>query len=140
MKTAAKLLSAIIGIIIGYQTSYFLIENGILSKLINKTITSPYDYIISSVFAAICGFILLFLTPYIIDTVNKISKNLLKRLRSYSVWDLVLGIVGLIVALVIAMLLSIPINNLSIPDILKNCYHNINIYCTNICFGIACDP
>lgn len=120
MKTAAKLLSAIIGIIIGYQTSYFLIENGILSKLINKTITSPYDYIISSVFAAICGLILLFLTPYIIDTVNKISKNLLKKLKSYSVWDLVLGIAGLIVALVIAMLLSIPINNITIPDILKN--------------------
>jgi len=122
LKTAAKLFSAVIGIIIGYQTSYFLIENGIVEKLINQSVRSPYDYIISSVFGIICGIILLVLTPYIIDTVNKLSKNLLKRLRTYSIWDLVLGVIGLIIGLVIAMLSSIPINSLAIPNILKSVF------------------
>lgn len=120
MKTAAKIFAAIIGIIIGYQTSYFLFENKIIDQLINRSVSSPYDYITSSIFGAICGIILLVLTPYIIDSVGNATQNLIKRLRTYSIWDLVLGIIGLIVGLVIATLISIPINNLMLPDIVKN--------------------
>ena len=120
MKTAAKIFAAIIGIVIGYQTSYFLFENGIIDQLINRSVNSPYDYITSSIFGAICGIILLVLTPYIIDSVGKVTQSLIKRLRTYSIWDLILGIMGLIVGLVIATLLSIPINHLMLPEIVKN--------------------
>lgn len=120
MRTAAKFFAAIVGMIIGYQSLYFLFENGIIDRLFNITVTSPANYIASSVFGAVCGIILMILMPYIIDSFSKFSANQLKRLKTYSTWDLILGAIGLIVGLIIASLLSIPVNNLVIPNVFKN--------------------
>ena len=120
MKSVAKFFIVIVGMVIGYQSSYFLFENGIIDRLFNIRVLSPANYIASSVFAVVCGILLLILMPYIMGSFNKFSSNQIKRLRNYSTWDLVLGIIGLIVGLVIALLLSILINNLVIPDLFKN--------------------
>lgn len=120
MKTVAKIITVIVGMVIGYQASYFLFETGIIDRLFNIQVVSPANYIASSVFAVVCGVLLLILMPYIMSSFNKFSSSQIKRLRNYSTWDLVLGIIGLIVGLVIALLLSILISNLVIPNLFKN--------------------
>ncbi len=121
MKTAVKIIAAIIGLVYGYQLGEFLIESLLLQNLLGlESIVPPYNYIVCYVSGAVLGTIFLLLAPYVYDYFGNAAKKAEKMLRGYSTIDLLLGVVGLIIGLIIAMLISIPINLLSIPVIAKN--------------------
>lgn len=115
VKKIIRALLTIIGMIIGQQLMYYAIRVITLQTSTSIKIT-PVFTIIAYVLGAIIGGIILFLlSPWIINKGWQSTFIVERTLERMSINEIVFGAFGLIIGLVIASLISLPINNIPIP-------------------------
>ncbi|RBP44849.1 PIN/TRAM domain-containing protein [Garciella nitratireducens] len=103
-------LLVILGMILGQQAMYYAI------RLIPGLEITPVFAIISYIIGALIGGLVLFMiSPKIIKKGKQSTYRMEKNLEKMSINEIVFGVLGLIVGLVIASLVSFPINNVPIP-------------------------
>lgn len=103
-------LLVILGMILGQQAMYYAI------RFVPDLGITPTFAIISYIIGAIIGgFILFIISPKIIKKGRQSTYRVEKNLEKMSVNEIVFGVFGLIIGLVIASLISLPISNIPIP-------------------------
>ena len=107
-----SILISIIGAILG-----IIFTNVILSNFIEKP-TSVIIKIVAMIIAAVVfGFIFYALAPKFISVELKLIESIEDSLKKFSLVDIVIGTIGLVVGLILAFLISQPLLKLNIPGI-----------------------
>lgn len=115
IKKMIRGLLTIAGMILGQQIMYFAFRYLPIQEAINIELTSTFMIIAYILGAAVFGIILFLLSPRIINKGRQSTFSMEKTLEKLSVNEILFGAFGLIVGLVIASLISIPVNNIPIP-------------------------
>ncbi|MDD3840727.1 MAG: PIN/TRAM domain-containing protein [Clostridia bacterium] len=107
-KKILRFLLSIIGAALGYGIAYLIINLLIVLNYINNPafLISVIVYSVS----ALIGFIILFLSSNsIIDLLIGCADSVERKLQELPVKDVIYGVIGLIVGLIIAALISVPV-------------------------------
>lgn len=115
VKRIMRVLLTIVGLIIGQQAMYYAVRIIPLEETTSIQVTPTFTMIAYVLGAVIGGIILFILSPRIINKGWQSTFNMERTLERMSINEIVFGAFGLIVGLVIASLVSIPINNIPIP-------------------------
>lgn len=115
VKRIIRVLLTIVGMIIGQQLMYYAVRVIPLEETTSIQVTPTFTMIAYILGAVIGGIILFILSPRIINKGWQSTFNMERTLEKMSINEIVFGAFGLIVGLVIASLISIPINNIPIP-------------------------
>ena len=105
-----KTVIGLVGILVGFSLLSLFVNLNIIK--IPEGWVSLVAYIGASL---LFGIIFLYLSSGIINKGRKLVKLIESELEKFSAYDITISSVGLIVGLVIAFLLTQPINNLGIP-------------------------
>ncbi len=107
LKKLLRAILALLGALIGYgvyRLSMFLLEHFDV-EFVNK-MTTTHEIVAMTVTALLFGFIFFRLTPLFTRQGHKVADNIQSDLQGVSGNDMLTGVVGLIIGLVIAFLLS----------------------------------
>ncbi len=115
VKKIIRGLLTIVGMIIGQQLMYYAIRVLPLETATSIKVTPTFTIIAYILGAIIGGIILFILSPWIINKGWQSTFIVERTLERMSINEIVFGAFGLIIGLVIASLISIPINNIPIP-------------------------
>lgn len=115
-KRIARIVFSVIGIIIGISIADFLVQRTFFVSIAPKTL-SWLSICAYSVFAIAFGCVGFFMTPYLIKLYRLITKKLLNIFSEMPIAEVFIGIIGLIVGLVIAWLIS-SLTKMIKPEIL----------------------
>lgn len=108
-------LLTIAGLVLGYQAMYYALRLIPIEETINMDLTYTIRITAYIVGAIIGGLILFLFSPKIINKGWQSTFTVEKSLERMPINEIILGAFGLIIGLVIASLISIPINNIPIP-------------------------
>ena len=115
-KRIARIVFAILGIAIGLSIADFIVTRNFFDSIPPET-QSWLSICVYSVLAIAFGCVGFFITPYLIKLYRLITKKLLKTFTEMPIAEAFLGIIGLIVGLVIAWLIS-SLTRMIKPEIL----------------------
>ncbi len=113
-KRGMSILISIIGAILG-----IIIANIAMSGFFGEPKSSILKIVILVVAALIFGFIFYHLSPKFISIELKLIDSIEESLKNFSLVDIIIGTIGLIVGLFLAFLISQPLLKLNIPGIGK---------------------
>ncbi|MFA5577381.1 MAG: PIN domain-containing protein [Tissierellaceae bacterium] len=108
-----KVIIGVLGMIVGYSILSLFVNMGIIHLVRDGWLNLAVYLGVSIVF----GIIFFSLSSRIIHRGRKLIKNIENELEKFSVYDIAISSVGLIIGLLIALILTLPINNLGIPYI-----------------------
>jgi len=97
---------ALIGILLGSASANVIISNTWIQESLNITISPETQIIIYVVLMVLLGLIFFILFPVMLSGVKKLSKIVETSMENVRLIDIALGIGGLVIGLVIAMLIS----------------------------------
>lgn len=97
---------ALIGILLGSALANVIISNPWIQESLNLTISPETQIIIYVVLMVLFGLIFFILFPVVLRGVKKLSKIVETSMENVRLIDIALGIGGLVIGLVIAMLIS----------------------------------
>jgi uncharacterized protein YacL len=100
-----------LGIISGYQLAMAVLGIDYVENALGRFSEAPFSVAIYIISGLILGLIFYLISPAIIRIGLKISKKIENALAAFSLQELVISTVGLIIGLIIAALLSLPISN-----------------------------
>ena len=107
-----SILISIIGAILG-----IIFTNVIFSNFIEKSTSVIIKIVAMIVAAVVFGFIFYALAPKFISVELKLIESIEDSLKKFSLVDIVIGTIGLVVGLILAFLISQPLLKLNIPGI-----------------------
>lgn len=107
-----SILISIIGAILG-----IIFTNAIFSNFIEKSTSVIIKIVAMIVAAVVFGFIFYALAPKFISVELKLIESIEDSLKKFSLVDIVIGTIGLVVGLILAFLISQPLLKLNIPGI-----------------------
>lgn len=102
---------ALLGVVIGYQLAMGLLRMAFVHDSLGGFAEAPMSIVIYIFGGLILGLLFYTLSPTIVKIGLKISKKLEQTLAVYSMPELIISTIGLIIGLIIAALLSLPISN-----------------------------
>ncbi|QSX08158.1 PIN/TRAM domain-containing protein [Alkalibacter rhizosphaerae] len=102
---------ALLGAVIGYQVAAGLLRMEFISNFLGSLGEGAKSIVIYVVGGLILGLLFYMLSPSIIGFGLKISKKIEYTLAEFSIPELIISTIGLIIGLIIAALLSLPISN-----------------------------
>jgi uncharacterized protein YacL len=108
-------LLTVAGVILGYQAMYYALKLVPIENTVNMDITPTITMIVYIIGGIIGGLILFLFSPKIINKGWQSTSYMEKNLEKMAINEIVFGAFVLIVGLIIASLISIPINNVPIP-------------------------
>ncbi|WP_350343785.1 PIN/TRAM domain-containing protein [Proteinivorax tanatarense] len=108
IKTLTRIIALLFGISFGYMVSVQLIEFNVIS------VEGTSKYGVISGFSILCALLFFTISPLISRKIIALGRYLDKKLYYTPVQDIIAGIVGLIIGLVIATLLIFPLKELPI--------------------------
>ncbi|MGV8906585.1 MAG: PIN/TRAM domain-containing protein [Acetobacterium sp.] len=106
---------ALIGILLGSASANMIIANSKIQAFLNITIASETQLIIYVVLMILFGLIFFILFPVLLNGVEKLSKIVETSMENMRLIDIGLGIGGLVIGLVIAMLVSFAFYQIPFP-------------------------
>lgn len=112
-----KWISATIGFILGYQMTVLILSIDFIEK--QGFVQRPFtiiSYIIGGIIFAIIFYLL---SPIFIKLGKKVSNFFETLISGFSISEIIFSTVGLIIGLIIAALISLPINSLDILPLIK---------------------
>ena len=115
IKKVIRGLLTLAGMIIGQQIIYNALRYIPIEETTNFEMTTSFTIVAYILGAVIGGIILFLLSPRIINKGWQSTFSVERTLEKLSVNEILFGAFGLIIGLVIASLVSIPINNIPIP-------------------------
>lgn len=107
-----SILISIIGAILG-----IIFTNIIFNNFIEKSTSVIIKIVAMIVAAVVFGFIFYALAPKFISVELKLIESIEDSLKKFSLVDIVIGTIGLVVGLILAFLISQPLLKLNIPGI-----------------------
>ena len=107
-----SILISIIGAVLG-----IIFTNVIFSSFIEKSTSMIIKIVAMIVAAVVFGFIFYALAPKLISVELKLIESIEDSLKKFSLVDIIIGTIGLVVGLVLAFLISQPLLKLNIPGI-----------------------
>ena len=107
-----SILISIIGAVLG-----IIFTNVIFSNFIEKSTSMIIKVVAMIVAAVVFGFIFYALAPKLISVELKLIESIEDSLKKFSLVDIIIGTIGLVVGLVLAFLISQPLLKLNIPGI-----------------------
>jgi uncharacterized protein YacL len=117
-KKITKIVLTILGVSAGYGIGILLLSIDGIGRLFNYTIgDNVFNFVFSSVTAAVFGLILYLASPWIIYLALKLAKGAEDELEKVPTHQIIIGSLGLIFGLVIAFLISSAISLIPIPYI-----------------------
>lgn len=106
-----KVIIGLLGALAGYSILSLFLTLGILELSEGGWINLAVHLGVSLLF----GIIFFLLSPGIINRGRKLVKRIERELEKFSAYDIAVSSIGLIFGLIIAFLLSVPLNNIGIP-------------------------
>jgi len=106
---------ALIGILLGSASANMIISNSRIQGFLNIVISPETELIIYAVLMILFGLIFFILFPVILSGVEKLSKIVETSMDNMRLVDIGLGIGGLVIGLVIAMLVSFAFYQIPFP-------------------------
>ena len=107
-----SILISLIGAILG-----IIFANVIFNNFIDKSTSLIIKIICMIVAAVVFGFIFYALAPKFISVELKLIESIEDSLKKFSLVDIIIGTIGLVVGLILAFLISQPLLKLNIPGI-----------------------
>lgn len=107
-----SILISIIGAVLG-----IIFTNVIFTNFIEKSTSMIIKIVAMIVAAVVFGFIFYALAPKLISVELKLIESIEDSLKKFSLVDIIIGTIGLVVGLVLAFLISQPLLKLNIPGI-----------------------
>ena len=107
-----SILISIIGAVLG-----IIFTNVIFANFIEKSTSVIIKIVAMIVAAVVFGFIFYALAPKLISVELKLIESIEDSLKKFSLVDIIIGTIGLVVGLVLAFLISQPLLKLNIPGI-----------------------
>ncbi|SHE86354.1 PIN/TRAM domain-containing protein [Alkalibacter saccharofermentans] len=108
---AIRWIITALGIITGYQLAIAVLGISYVENALGSFSQAPFSMVIYVLSGLILGLAFYLISPEIIKIGLKISKKIENSLAVFSLQELVISTVGLIIGLTIAALLSLPISN-----------------------------
>lgn len=128
MKKITNIIIFILGIIVGSQLGASIIHSNVLYDKIGISLTNPISmYAFDLTLGVLFGFIFIIIIPFFIKVLRIIVNDTLGDLRNITLARIIVISIGIVLGLIIAGLMSLFVNNLSLPNWLASML-NIIIY------------
>lgn len=117
MKKVLYVLIFILGAIVGFQVGDWLLASGHLAKIIQiKNDSNLSRYTIDILASVLFGFIFIIFIPFFANVFRRIYNSLAKSLNHTTITQIGFVLLSLILALIVAALLSVPFQRMTIPS------------------------
>lgn len=114
VKKIIRFVISAVGLLIGYAIADLLMVNEIITIK-----SSVFNIVLHGVLMLIFAIILYFIAPFIIRQVEKLVDSLERVLVKQPREKLLIGMLGFIIGIIVAFLLSLPLTSLDLPPILE---------------------
>ena len=106
-----KIIMRILMTIIGFFAGFEFLKATYPSLMVATRMSLPVEAELwfPVMGGAVCGLIFYFITPSVVDQIGKLAYWTDNKMKSVPTQDIVLGVVGLIIALLVGVLLSFPL-------------------------------